>query len=95
MGRRCPYVSSSDSWDLIYEVELCHEAVYLAGDVALKAADGFASGAALGGAADELVAGGLVASRAGQGDAEEGGVGVSVAAAVSRRRVFRMSPRSG
>ena len=56
--------------------------VDLAGDVALDAADGFASGAALGGAPVEVVAGALFAACAGQGDAVEGGVGAAVAAAV-------------
>ena len=45
-------------------------------------ADGFASGAALGGASVEVVAGGLVAACSGQRDAVEGGVGVAVTAAV-------------
>jgi hypothetical protein len=49
--------------------------VDLAGDVALQAADGLASGKALGGAAVQVVAGTLVAAGSGQGDAVEGGEG--------------------
>ena len=56
--------------------------VDLASDVSLEAADGLAAGFAFGDAAGEVVAGACVPAQPGQGDAVEGGVGLSVAAAV-------------
>ena len=55
--------------------------VDLAGDVALEAADDLAFGQALGGAAFDVGAGGLVVAHPDDGDDVEGAVGGSVAAA--------------
>ena len=56
--------------------------VDLTGDVALQAADGFASGFAFGDAASEVVAGAGVPAQPEQSDAVERGVGSAVAAGV-------------
>jgi hypothetical protein len=55
--------------------------VDLSGDVALEAADDLAFAESLGGAAFDVVAGGLVVAYADDGDDVEGAVGGSVAAA--------------
>jgi hypothetical protein len=54
----------------------------LPGDVALEAAHDLGLGLALGGAAGNVVLGGLVAAQADQGDAPQGAVRLPVAAAV-------------
>ena len=56
--------------------------VDLAGDVSLEAADGFAAGLAFGDAAGEVVAGTGIPAQAGQGDAVERDVGLSVTPAI-------------
>ena len=61
------------AWELVVD---------LAGDVALEAADGFFLGAALGDAAGDVGAGAFVADHAGEHDAPQRRVGLSVAAAV-------------
>lgn len=61
------------------------DAVDLAGDVALEAADDLGLGQALGGAPLDVGAGGCVVAHADQHDAIEGGVGLAVAAAVVER----------
>jgi hypothetical protein len=53
-----------------------------AGEVSLEAADGFAVGLAFGGLAGDVVAGLGVAAGPGDGDAVNGGVDLSVAAAI-------------
>jgi len=53
-----------------------------AADVALEATQDLGLGQALGGAAGDVVLGGLVAVQADQGNAPQGAVGVAVAAAV-------------
>src|SRR4051794_14477247 len=59
-----------------------HDPVEGAGEVALEAAGGLARGFAFGGAAGDVVAGGLVHAAAGHRDGVQSGVGGAVAAAV-------------
>jgi hypothetical protein len=56
--------------------------VDLAGEVSLEAADGFATGLALGDAAGEVVADTGIPAQAGQGDPVKRGVGLSVTPAI-------------
>jgi len=60
----------------------CQQREHFAGDVALEAAHDLGLGLAFGGAAGDVVLGGLMAAHADQGDAPQGAVGLAVAAAV-------------
>src|SRR3712207_7938124 len=62
-----------------------------AGDVALEAADDFAGGQALGGAAFDVVACALVDAHAGDRDRVQRTVGLAVAAGVEDRKSTRLN----
>jgi hypothetical protein len=73
--------SHSGSLDSVW-CGLGDDLVDLANDVTLEAADRFAARFPFGDAAGEVVAGAGIPTKAGQGDAIKGGVGLAVAAPV-------------